>query len=272
MADYMSDEEQSPPVPNKRKKTNERQWTDSEVRDLIYMWQQEECLYNTQNKDYHNSTKRNSALERISVEIQVPVKELSKKMVGLRSYYGQLKQKVNSSKKSGAGTDEIFQPQWPFYDDMDSFLKDFVTPRPTESNLEKTSRGGVQSQKGYAKKQSATTEDDDIQLRREVMVKALHKLDDSKSNQERSVHKETPDDLFGKLIGQSIAGIPEGYRKEVLKVQIQQMILQTKFMTSQQNTVNANTMQSFGSPPENATNNVHSINRFDSSFRTYEHF
>ena len=32
-------------------------------------------------------------------------------------------------KKSGAGTDDIFQPQWPFYDDMDSFLKDFVSPR-----------------------------------------------------------------------------------------------------------------------------------------------
>ena len=26
-----------------------------------------------------------------------------------------------------------------FYDDMDSFLKDFVSPRPTESNLEKLS-------------------------------------------------------------------------------------------------------------------------------------
>ena len=146
MADYMSDEEQSPAVLNKQKKASEYQWTDSDVQDLIYMWQQEECSYNTQNKVYHNSTKRNSALERISVEIHVPVKELSKKMVGLRSYYGQLKQKVNSSKKSGAGTDKIFQPQWPFYDDMDSFLKDFVTPCPTESNLEKVSRAGVQSQ------------------------------------------------------------------------------------------------------------------------------
>ena len=194
------------------------------------MWQQEECLYNTQNKDYHNSTKRNSALERISVEIHVPVKELSKKMVGLRSYYGQLKQKVNSSKKSGAGTDEIFQPQWPFYDDMYSFLKDFVTQRPTESILEKVSRAGVQSQKAYAKKQSAIVEDDDIQLRRQVMVKALHKLDDLNGNQENSAHKESPDDLFGKLIGQSIAEIPDGYKKEVLKVQIQHIILQTKFI------------------------------------------
>ena len=94
MADYMSEEEQSPPVLNKRKKASEHQWTDSDVQDLIYMWQQEECLYNTQNKNYHNSTKENSALERIPVEIHVPVEELSKKMVGLRSYHGQLNRKL----------------------------------------------------------------------------------------------------------------------------------------------------------------------------------
>ena len=61
-------------------------------------------------------------------------------MIGLRSYYRQLKQKVNSSKKGRAGIDEIFQPQWPFYDDMDSSLKDFVSLRITESNLKKLSR------------------------------------------------------------------------------------------------------------------------------------
>ena len=100
------------------------------------------------------------------------------------------------------------------------------------------------------------------------MVKALHKLDDLSGNQENSAHKESPDDLLGKLIGQSIAEIPDGYKKKVLKVQIQQIILQTKLMTSQLNLVNTNTMQSLGSPPENAYNSVHNMSRFDSSFRT----
>ena len=99
MADYMSEEEQSPQVASKQKKSSEHQWTDSDARDLIYMWQQEKCLYNTRNKDYHNTTKRSRAIERISVEIHVPSKEFTKKTVGLRSYYGQLKQKVNLSKK-----------------------------------------------------------------------------------------------------------------------------------------------------------------------------
>ena len=43
------------------------------------MWQQEECLYNAQNKNYHNSTKRSRAIERISMEIRVPAKEVTKK-------------------------------------------------------------------------------------------------------------------------------------------------------------------------------------------------
>ena len=79
-------------------------------------------------------------------------------MIGLRSYYRQLKQKVNSSKKGRAGIDEIFQPQWPFYDDMDSSLKDFVSLRITESNLKKVSRTDIPSQKGCTKKQSTAIE------------------------------------------------------------------------------------------------------------------
>ena len=45
------------------------------------------------------------------------------------------------------------------------------------------------------------------------MVKALNKLDDLNGNKERSIHKESPDELFGKLIGQSIAEIQNGYKK-----------------------------------------------------------
>ena len=52
-----------------------------------------------------------------------------------------------------------------------------------------------------------------IQLRRQVMVKVLNKLDDLNGNKESSIRKETPGELFGKLIGQSIAEIQDGYKK-----------------------------------------------------------
>ena len=100
MASCMSEDEQSPQFVSKRKKSSEHQWTDSDVPDLIYMWQQEEFLYNTKkNKNYHNSTKQSRAIKIISVEIHVAAEEVTKRMVGLRSCSGQLKQKVTSSKK-----------------------------------------------------------------------------------------------------------------------------------------------------------------------------
>ena len=79
MADYMIVEKQSPQVVSKLKKSSEHQWTNSDVRNLIYMSQQEECLYNTRNEDYLNSAKQSGAIERISVEIHVPAKEVTKK-------------------------------------------------------------------------------------------------------------------------------------------------------------------------------------------------
>ena len=129
-------------------------------------------------------------------------RKLPKKLVGLRSYYGELKQRVNSSKKSGAGTDDFFQPQWSFYHNTGSFLKDFVSPRPTESNLEKLARTDISSQKVCTKKQSTIIEEDDIQLRRQVMVKALNKLDDLNGNKESNIRNENLDELFSKLVGQ----------------------------------------------------------------------
>ena len=207
--------------------------------------------------------------------------------VPLRIYYGQLKQMVNSSKKSGAGTDEIFQPEWPFYGDMDSFLKDFVSPRPTESKLEKLSRTDTYHLKKLVQRNSTTIEEDDIQLRRHVMVKALNKLDNLNRNKESSIRKDSPDELFGKLIGQSIAEIQDGYKKELLKVQIQQIILQTTFSASQpcnpnntSITASVNLMSPsfpksfvpFRRPPGNVSNNGQSMNRTHSPFRQYESF
>ena len=177
---------------------------------------------------------------------------------------------------------------------MDSFLKYFLSPRPTESNLEKLSRTGIPSQKACktpfyycTKKQSTTIEEDDIQPRRQVMVKVLNRLDDLNGNKESSIRKETPGELFGKLIGQSIAEIQDGYKKELLKVQIQQIILQTKFSALQQyNPNNASITGStnlmlpsfpqsfvpFDSPLGNVSNNGQNMNRTDSPFRPYESF
>ena len=45
---------------------------------------------------------------------------------------------------------------------------------------------------------------------------------------------ETADSIFGKLVAQSLSEIPEGYTKDVLKVDIQRMIMDAKHGQRQQ--------------------------------------
>ena len=222
-------------------------WTDTMVGFLLTEWQFHDCLYNVNHADYHNTRKRNLALEIISTELQLPIKEIQKKMVGLRSYYGQLKQKVRSSIKSGAGSDEVFTPQWPFFNEMDSFLSDFVTPRTTESNIDTeenivddvndTIRSSSATYK--RKKGSSGRKDSEISVTDQVMLKALERLDKPKTPPSiaqlatyRSNDNETQEDLFGRMIAKSLIDIDDKLIREKCKLQIQQLLFDAKFQNT----------------------------------------
>lgn len=54
----------------------------------------------------------------------VPVHETKKKKDNLLATFRQNLKKIKSSNKSGAGTQEVYQPIWIFYDVMAAFLTD----------------------------------------------------------------------------------------------------------------------------------------------------
>ena len=58
-------------------------------------------------------------------------KEVTQKFNSLRSYYSN--ELVKSSAKSGAGTDEVYQSKWQFFNSL-KFLRDSVFPRKTTSS------------------------------------------------------------------------------------------------------------------------------------------
>lgn len=66
----------------------------------------------------------NDSWKRIADAIGVPVHELKKKKDNLLSTFRINLKKHLSSKKSGAGVEEVYQPIWPFYDVMAAFLTD----------------------------------------------------------------------------------------------------------------------------------------------------
>ena len=60
--------------------------------------------------------------------------EVKSKVTNLRAYYFKELAKEKSSKKSGAGSCEVFKSKWPHFNSL-KFLRDAITPRETLDNL-----------------------------------------------------------------------------------------------------------------------------------------
>ena len=120
-----------------------RDWQDDEIYSLIDLWSQKENLYNTKHKDYFNRDIRQKTLSTVQLllagrGIEATVKQISEKLTNLKNYYGGQKRLVENSKTSGAGTDQIYQTTWKFFDNL-HFLSDAFTPRQTHSNMKNLS-------------------------------------------------------------------------------------------------------------------------------------
>ncbi|XP_031336096.1 uncharacterized protein LOC116182403 [Photinus pyralis] len=100
-----------------------------------------ELLWNVRNADYTNKTKRESAIMKLLnelIEVGVAVPDLSflrARIKAIKATYRSELLKVNESKKSGAGTDDVYVPKLPWFSAADSVLRDVVITRKSTSNL-----------------------------------------------------------------------------------------------------------------------------------------
>ena len=60
--------------------------------------------------------------------------EVKAKINNLRVYYSRELAKEKSAKKSGAGSEEVYQSKWPRFKSLE-FLRDVIAPRKVQSNI-----------------------------------------------------------------------------------------------------------------------------------------
>ena len=107
---------------------------------LIPLWGGEECLFRVSCAEYKDKGKILNALERIREKMEEEdlhcptIIDIQTKIHSLKVYYCATRNKHDSSKKSGSGTDDIVHIKWPYYHLL-SFLSDSITSRKTVSNL-----------------------------------------------------------------------------------------------------------------------------------------
>lgn len=99
--------------------------SNEKILEFLEYYKQYPEIWDSTNVNHKNRNKVADAWHEIKNQLgllDVSIDMLKKKKESLMSTYRALKKKVLLSKKSGAGSDEIFKPNWFAYDVMDSFL------------------------------------------------------------------------------------------------------------------------------------------------------
>ncbi|KAM4028894.1 uncharacterized protein ACNLHF_024117 [Anomaloglossus baeobatrachus] len=113
------------------------------VRELLDLYQSLPCLWRIKSTEYSDRIKKQAAYAQLvdlfkkhSGGEAVDVKVVKKKIQGLRTVYKKEANKVDKSKKSGAGTDQVYvSPLW--YFNLLEFTRDQELPRMMESSYQR---------------------------------------------------------------------------------------------------------------------------------------
>ena len=161
----------------------------------------------------------------IDHDITANIKQISKKLTDLKNYYGGQRRRIESSKSSGAGTDELFVSPWKFYESLE-FLSDAFTPRKTKNNTNEEDDGAsIDVTPPSAKSTKKDPKVPTSELHGVTYTTTFQSVI-SKKNEEAP--PEDVDDMFGKLLIGQLKLIPECDLKDDLKISLQQMILRCK--------------------------------------------
>lgn len=151
--------------------------------------------------------------------------------------YGKEIGKERGSKTSGKGTKDVYVSKWPFFTSL-HFLRDNITPRKTSSNLEIEDKENEEvDQEQPSQKATQQLMDDSVfptvnppsgknkrkktlALEDELLATCLQEIKRPKVEEVSDA-----DIVFGQYVSKQLKKIPEGYAKEMLKIEIQQSIV-----------------------------------------------
>ncbi|XP_031555983.1 uncharacterized protein LOC116292772 [Actinia tenebrosa] len=213
-------------------------WTEEKIRTLIKVWSKTPILYDTKDSLYFNKVEREKAISNIATKLGITVIDVLGKMYSLRTYYskqqGMIKASINK------GTEDVYKPRWQWYESL-SFLSDHMRMK-----LNNVCPGSVRSDpiKDPLVVNTAVPERTDSPEIQELEIsvnpttkKARLSIDgDTTDETVHSTKQQTQHDaqasddmLWAEQMGRSIQKIEDEELKEWLKLEIQQMIIRTRF-------------------------------------------
>ncbi|XP_073824812.1 uncharacterized protein [Musca autumnalis] len=114
------------------------EWTIEAILEMVNLWQNYECLYNSKNPLYHNKHSRYNAFNEIAEKLKIFNECIGPNDVKNKMQYqrGQYSRELSKSKeiRSGSGADDVYVPSAYWFPEL-SFLQDHIKIRKGKSNL-----------------------------------------------------------------------------------------------------------------------------------------
>lgn len=97
-------------------------WTNELSIKFMENYQSQPVLWDPKLRGHKDKAKTNDAWTKISKELKIPIEELkNKKNSIMATFRGHLRKK-KASIRSGAGLNEVYQPIWFLFNQIESFL------------------------------------------------------------------------------------------------------------------------------------------------------
>lgn len=115
-------------------------WNTRGIVEFLNIYEQYPILWNIKDKDYSNTKIKDdifkNLLEKLNekqLTVGMDVKQLKTKIKSIKDVYRQEINKIEKSKKSGCGTEEVYTPKLAWFKDA-NFLAEVVATRSSQSN------------------------------------------------------------------------------------------------------------------------------------------
>lgn len=115
-------------------------WNRDLIEKLITLVEENNCIYNVKSKEYLDRNKKAEAYNNIlkemqTVESSITLEEIKRRWKNLRTQFSQEQRKLKQSKKSGAGSVDIYAPKLWCFQQL-HFLQTHIDVRESINNIE----------------------------------------------------------------------------------------------------------------------------------------
>ncbi|CAB3250754.1 unnamed protein product [Arctia plantaginis] len=195
-------------------------WSNDETMAFLEAYQGEPCIWNPKDVSHKDKKKVADAWSQLSNTLKKPVKELKTKKEILMTTFRKHFKKKQDSIRSGAGTEDIYQPCWFAYHFMESFLMPVYAcnyPLNTETDIE-SERNRLVLESADSANGSEHLNDPDYPLKRK-----RREVQETKSSAEK---ERTECEMYARLLVHKLMKL-EGDDRLILMNKIDNLVFET---------------------------------------------